>query len=224
MAVEPSFSGSQEQDKSAVTRQRRAHNACLPCRTRKCKCDLGDVDAPSEPPCGKCRREGRECVFVETRRGQRRSSTAGRSVRQTTELNDAPPAPQQLRMQPSSSDQLLGSSPMAANRLAQTLGNTPIHASDTVRRDYGGAMVEPHADITFDFFSEPVLANDVPERHEDRRTVAVVGSGSSHLAVPEDMPDGTFKLVEQGILDWDHLGILVNEYFERTHVWLVSAV
>ena len=34
------------------------------CRLRKARCDLGDVNAPSEPPCSRCRREQRSCVFV----------------------------------------------------------------------------------------------------------------------------------------------------------------
>lgn len=34
------------------------------CRLRKAKCDLGDVNAPSEPPCSRCRREQRDCIFL----------------------------------------------------------------------------------------------------------------------------------------------------------------
>ncbi len=43
------------------------------CRLRKAKCDLGDVNAPSEPPCSRCRREQRSCVFLPSV-GQRHSS------------------------------------------------------------------------------------------------------------------------------------------------------
>jgi Fungal Zn(2)-Cys(6) binuclear cluster domain len=38
----------------------RAYKACLPCRKRKARCDLG---TDSSPPCARCRREHRECVF-----------------------------------------------------------------------------------------------------------------------------------------------------------------
>ena len=48
----------------------------LPCRKRKVKCDLGSPDDPHEPPCAKCKREHKECVFSETRR-KRRASAVG---------------------------------------------------------------------------------------------------------------------------------------------------
>lgn len=50
-------------------RFKRTFAACLSCRTRKVKCDLGNVDEPGEPPCLRCKRERKECVFVESKRG-----------------------------------------------------------------------------------------------------------------------------------------------------------
>ncbi|GFZ50946.1 hypothetical protein JCM24511_08704 [Saitozyma sp. JCM 24511] len=50
-------------------RVKRGYRACLHCRSRKAKCDLGDIDAPSSPPCSRCRRESRQCVFAPSRRG-----------------------------------------------------------------------------------------------------------------------------------------------------------
>ncbi|KAM0747854.1 hypothetical protein T439DRAFT_328522 [Meredithblackwellia eburnea MCA 4105] len=44
--------------------KRRQYRACLPCRSKKAKCDLGDPDSPQSPPCKRCRRESRECIFV----------------------------------------------------------------------------------------------------------------------------------------------------------------
>ncbi|KAI5781697.1 hypothetical protein DFH27DRAFT_488263, partial [Peziza echinospora] len=42
---------------------KRSYQACLACRSRKVRCDLGNPDAPSAPPCARCRREGKECMF-----------------------------------------------------------------------------------------------------------------------------------------------------------------
>ncbi|KAL9128162.1 MAG: hypothetical protein Q9217_003105 [Psora testacea] len=47
---------------------KRVYIACIPCRKRKVRCDLGPVDDPHEPPCVRCRRESKECFFSATRR------------------------------------------------------------------------------------------------------------------------------------------------------------
>ncbi|KXT05290.1 hypothetical protein AC578_10956 [Pseudocercospora eumusae] len=46
----------------------RTYQACIPCRQRKVRCDLGSVDNPHDPPCTRCRREAKECYFSATRR------------------------------------------------------------------------------------------------------------------------------------------------------------
>ncbi|PNS18924.1 hypothetical protein CAC42_6019 [Sphaceloma murrayae] len=45
--------------------------ACIPCRKRKVRCNLGPVDNPHDPPCDRCRRESKECFFSATRRKKR---------------------------------------------------------------------------------------------------------------------------------------------------------
>ncbi|KAJ5090028.1 hypothetical protein N7532_008712 [Penicillium argentinense] len=59
----------------------RTYKACIPCRARKAKCDLGTGPdgLPIGPPCARCRREMRECVFPE-KRAWERSRKRGRSV------------------------------------------------------------------------------------------------------------------------------------------------
>ena len=54
------------QNKSLVNRgktYKRGYVACVSCRARKVRCLLGD-----EPPCAKCEREHRECVFEASRK------------------------------------------------------------------------------------------------------------------------------------------------------------
>ncbi|KAF2157237.1 hypothetical protein K461DRAFT_325727 [Myriangium duriaei CBS 260.36] len=49
----------------------RTYQACIPCRKRKVRCNLGPVDNPHDPPCDRCRRESKECFFSATRRKKR---------------------------------------------------------------------------------------------------------------------------------------------------------
>ncbi|RAQ48027.1 Zn(II)2Cys6 transcription factor [Aspergillus flavus] len=51
----------------------RAYKACLACRQRKAKCELGTGPdgLALGPPCAKCRREQRECVFSEKKAWER---------------------------------------------------------------------------------------------------------------------------------------------------------
>jgi hypothetical protein len=66
-------------------KHKRGYQACEQCRQRKTVCQLGDdVDNPTEPPCNRCRREGKACTFAPTRK--KRASSAGSS-----HLPDRPP-------------------------------------------------------------------------------------------------------------------------------------
>lgn len=53
---------------SQFPQHKRVYQACIPCRRRKVRCDLGSVDNPHDPPCVRCRRESKECFFSATRR------------------------------------------------------------------------------------------------------------------------------------------------------------
>ena len=53
---------------------KRTYQACIPCRQRKVRCDLGSVEAPHSPPCVRCRRESKDCFFSATRRKTRTNS------------------------------------------------------------------------------------------------------------------------------------------------------
>ena len=66
---------------SPIDGQRRNYQACERCRKRKLKCDLGPVEAPHAPPCARCRRENKHCIFADEhvkchRRGGGRSLEA----------------------------------------------------------------------------------------------------------------------------------------------------
>jgi Fungal Zn(2)-Cys(6) binuclear cluster domain len=55
----------------------RSYQACVPCRKRKVKCDLGDPGNPSDPPCLRCRREHKDCYFQDLRTNKNSPSAKG---------------------------------------------------------------------------------------------------------------------------------------------------
>lgn len=57
----------------------RSFKACDGCRTKKVKCELGDLAAPSEPPCARCKREMRPCLFTMSTRGRGPKARSSRS-------------------------------------------------------------------------------------------------------------------------------------------------
>ncbi len=70
-AAAPPSSASQQ-----ASQHKRVYQACIPCRRRKVRCDLGSVDNPHEPPCVRCRRESKECYFSATRRKRKTDDPA----------------------------------------------------------------------------------------------------------------------------------------------------
>ncbi|KAK5746568.1 zinc finger transcriptional activator [Elasticomyces elasticus] len=72
------YAGSQSpgQPSKDPAQHQRTYQACIPCRRRKVRCDLGSVDNPHEPPCLRCRRESKECYFSSTRRKKKSSGAA----------------------------------------------------------------------------------------------------------------------------------------------------
>ncbi|KAJ9604202.1 zinc finger transcriptional activator [Cladophialophora chaetospira] len=69
---------------------RRGYQACQNCRSRKVKCDLGSVDAPTEPPCKRCLRERLDCRFAATRKKQKRLDGTARDVSTTSDNAETP--------------------------------------------------------------------------------------------------------------------------------------
>ncbi|PHH80331.1 hypothetical protein CDD80_1970 [Ophiocordyceps camponoti-rufipedis] len=61
---------------TATSQHKRVYQACIPCRRRKVRCDLGSVDNPHDPPCVRCRRESKECFFSATRRKRKTDEAA----------------------------------------------------------------------------------------------------------------------------------------------------
>ncbi|KAI5457706.1 hypothetical protein BGZ63DRAFT_427740 [Mariannaea sp. PMI_226] len=65
---------------AAPAQHKRVYQACIPCRRRKVRCDLGSVDNPHDPPCVRCRRESKDCYFSATRRKRKTNDGEGSDV------------------------------------------------------------------------------------------------------------------------------------------------
>ncbi|KAG6365341.1 hypothetical protein INS49_006951 [Diaporthe citri] len=79
---------------------KRVYQACIPCRRRKVRCDLGSVDNPHDPPCVRCRRESKDCYFSATRRkrktddeDEREDEYIIRNGRKRLHPGESPPPP-----------------------------------------------------------------------------------------------------------------------------------
>lgn len=92
---------SQQQTSAGGAQHKRVYQACIPCRRRKVRCDLGSVDNPNDPPCVRCRRESKECFFSATRRKRKNDDDDASDVDDYTVRNgrkrqytneDTPPA------------------------------------------------------------------------------------------------------------------------------------
>lgn len=132
---------------------RRSYKACLNCRKRKIKCDLGDLSNPSKPPCARCRREGKQCVFVESKRGGVANVRAGKEKKRKLESPSPPIIVRSLLGVPQAHDDgpYVGQSqvqtPAVSSSAAHTplsgggLAGSPAHGSG---RGAGHAAAQPH--------------------------------------------------------------------------------
>ena len=77
----------QQQAAGGANAHKRVYQACIPCRRRKVRCDLGSVDNPNDPPCVRCRRESKECFFSATRRKRKTDDGEGSDVDDYTVRN-----------------------------------------------------------------------------------------------------------------------------------------
>ena len=119
-------------DITAPPLHKRTYQACIPCRNRKVRCDLGPIDEPHDPPCVRCRREAKECYFSANRRKRK----VGREDDQFPEderLEDEYAA-HDVRKKGSWSSEFYSHEPLAHDLQALDLGSistkSPLEAED----------------------------------------------------------------------------------------------
>lgn len=86
----PGFNGGWIGSRESSVRKR-AYRACINCRSRKAKCEFSGIDF--KPPCLRCRREGKECIFVPSRRGKKRNASVanGRHLKEVATATTTTP-------------------------------------------------------------------------------------------------------------------------------------
>ncbi|WWC95609.1 hypothetical protein V866_002474 [Kwoniella sp. B9012] len=77
-----SASSKRDKDNSRGSTKRN-YQACAPCRAAKLRCDLGNPDAPDSPPCRRCLRTHRQCVFNAIYGREELDTSSGQGYRTT---------------------------------------------------------------------------------------------------------------------------------------------
>jgi Fungal Zn(2)-Cys(6) binuclear cluster domain len=117
----------------------RSYQACVPCRKRKVKCDLGDPGNPSEPPCRRCRREHKECFFQDLRTKKGNATQPTPPPPKRTRLSDTNPQPLQSQRSMSDSQadaqlsaELFRLTPSAPTRIGSALSPNDSATADRI--------------------------------------------------------------------------------------------
>jgi len=168
----------------------------LHCRSRKAKCDLGDIDAPSSPPCTRCRRESRECVFAPSRRG------GNNARRPKDEPQDQPYY--------SSSIQNLLQSPLYPES-----ADTP---SPKRRRLDPPHQDDPSSIVIADMQNESDALNILAVASARKSPEASKAGSSRRDALSE------FALIKSGIVDEEQTSRLAETFFRFHHHLFVSCI
>lgn len=143
-------SQSQQQSSAANAQHKRVYQACIPCRRRKVRCDLGSVDNPHDPPCVRCRRESKECYFSATRRKRKTDDDEGSDVdeyiirngRKRIHATGSPPPPRLDRRFYSDVPLTPGGSHGRSQPLRRPDGNKPRQRRDSELDGDGDANLE----------------------------------------------------------------------------------
>ncbi|CAL8574590.1 zinc finger transcriptional activator [Xanthoria parietina] len=150
----------------------RTYQACIPCRRRKVRCDLGPVDAPHEPPCVRCRRESKHCFFSATRRKRKIGSEdvdgynddldddfVARNSRQRTSYTTSSPDTQLLTPRSPRRPAALSTSPDSSNLNTRSLDEPktfPYYVNSNAANQAAGQAQEVTNQTAATLFHTPI--------------------------------------------------------------------
>ncbi|ETS75503.1 hypothetical protein PFICI_12447 [Pestalotiopsis fici W106-1] len=169
---------------------KRVYQACIPCRRRKVRCDLGSVDNPHEPPCVRCRRESKECYFSATRR-KRKNDEDGeedyiiRNGRKRHTLDGSPP--------PTYHRQSFSNVPLTPG--GSTGRTQPLRRPDNERHDSKGSFSDIGEDASArleNLEAQTVMRREVYGPHDALDLLYKAATDHPHAHTPiESVPTST---------------------------------
>ena len=151
---------------------KRAYKACINCRQRKAKCILGTGPDGGElkPPCQRCKREMRECIFRSERSWVKRRKP-GEARDEEEETDNSRP-----QSQPQPAPSVAPAQPSPAQRSSISgHGFTPVQSPYLNGHPHRSDILSPPAHLRRVSSSQPDLAHSV------MRTVVSSGSDALNL-------------------------------------------
>nr|XP_019010426.1 specific RNA polymerase II transcription factor [Kwoniella pini CBS 10737]OCF49207.1 specific RNA polymerase II transcription factor [Kwoniella pini CBS 10737] len=205
---------------------KRGYRACVHCRLRKARCDLGDVNAPSEPPCTRCRREQRDCVFLPSKRRRKGSSAAegGGAADISVDIThpQAEVYPAHGPSSTASTSTVSQNNPSSVPSKVQSPYETKVNPNDWNIASFPQIIQPMNPDErTTAIYHQPITHTSLtPQNHPDTTTPGSLGESSvtsgqspGHLSKKRRTiePDGTRKIVNASLSnEMDALEILAN--------------
>ncbi len=170
---------------AAAAQHKRVYQACIPCRRRKVRCDLGSVDNPHDPPCVRCRRESKECFFSATRR-KRKTEDDGSDLEEYIIRNG------RRKLQPTSPGRYDRRS-YAESPVAPTSANwrsQPLRRPDGTRRDKrSGEYSDDEANQTLENLeAQSVMRQTVYGPHDALDLLYKAATDGSVISSPASYP------------------------------------
>lgn len=204
---------------------KRISRACLRCRQRKSKCNLGTLGQPGAPPCQTCIRDQVECVLATSKRG-------GRRVRKTANLLAGTDNHQNLLASPRGfSDSFAGiqgtfpeqSSPqdpyrqdgsIPAANIDETIASTDLHATSDALN-----MLSHAAQL--DTYASPAQRSHASGRLSSVLTPGQGGGTPVTNNVGND--PSQYALIAQGLMSTSQVIQLIARFKQLYHPYLPIA-
>ncbi|KAL2062119.1 hypothetical protein VTL71DRAFT_6385 [Oculimacula yallundae] len=200
---------------------KRISRACLRCRQRKSKCNLGSAGQPGKPPCESCVRDQAECVLATSKRG-------GKRVRRSaaTQSSSSKPLPVAnsssyaagieddfSHPSPNDRESYERDGPISAANFDDTIASTDLHATSDALN-----MLSQAAQL--DSYSTPGQRSHI----SDRTAVMSPGVVSSSVRVDQFPPNKLqYALVSQGLLTVAQISQLISRFQQCYHPYLPIA-